>query len=236
MAFPSIMSLFSGGGSTSAAAPQDPATTTPATTATTPAAEPAAPVDPLDAFKDLWTPLKEGEGPETFDPSKMFNIEPEKFQQSVAGINFANSVKPEQLARIQAGGEDALKANLEVMNSIAQQAFMQSMLGASKLVEGAMTQANSHLDSRIESRTKQLSVSSSLREANPALSHPAAAPLVTAMEQQFSVKYPQASPAEITKLATDYLANFAHVAAGKPAADPKATNTGTDWEAFLGGQ
>lgn len=243
----SIMSIFSGGNNAqqpaapqSQQAPQNtsqaPGQTPPQQQAPATSTPPAPSADPLDQFKDLWAAPKDGEGaPQNFDPTKMFNIEPEQFQKSVSSINFTNAVTPEQLARITAGGDDAVKANLEVMNTIAQQSFAQAMLGASKLVESALTQADSHLDRRIESRTKQLQVRGSLRDANPALSHPAAAPLVTALEQQFAAKYPQASAAEITKLATDYLANFAQVASGKPSAQDQQTNTGTDWEKFLSG-
>lgn len=239
----SIMSIFSGGASNNnQQAPQTPPTTEaqsqtpPAQSQETTTQASQAPQDPvaaLDNFKDLWNPPKEGEGPETFDPSKLFQVDPEKIQQGVSQLNFTSAVTPELLARIQAGGDDAIKANLEIMNKVGQQAFMQSMLASSKLVEAALTKANSHLDSRIEQRTKQLQVSSSLRESNPALTHPAAAPLVSALEQQFAVKYPQATPAEITRLANEYLANFAQLASGKKEAPANSSNQEMDWEKFL---
>lgn len=236
----SIMSIFSGGASNNNQQAPQPQPTTEAQNQTPPAQsqEPTnpAPQDPvaaLDNFKDLWNPPKEGEGPETFDPSKLFQVDPEKIQQGVSQLNFTSAVTPELLARIQAGGDDAIKANLEIMNKVGQQAFMQSMLASSKLVEAALTKANSHLDSRIEQRTKQLQVSSSLRESNPALTHPAAAPLVSALEQQFAVKYPQATPAEITQLANEYLANFAQLASGKKEAPANSSNQEMDWEKFL---
>jgi hypothetical protein len=105
------------------------------------------------------------------------------------------------------------------------------------LVEGALTQANNSLDSRIESRAKQFQAANSLRESNPALSHPAAAPFITAMENQLAMKHPTATPAELTKLAQEMLSGFANVAAGKkePDANVKKAPDDVDWEAFFQG-
>jgi hypothetical protein len=167
----------------------------------------------------------------------MFQIDPAKIQEEVGKINFAGSITPEMMGKIQAGGEDATQAFAEAMNKVAQQTFAQSMLASAKLVEGALTQANNSLDSRIESRAKQFQAANSLRESNPALSHPAAAPFITAMENQLAMKHPTATPAELTKLAQEMLSGFANVAAGKkePDANVKKAPDDVDWEAFFQG-
>lgn len=193
--------------------------------------------DPLDKFKDLWAAPKEGDPvPQNFDPSKMFQIDPAKIQAEVSKINFTGSVTPEQMAAITQGGEGAQQAFMQAMNAVAQQSFAQSMLASAKLVEGALTQANNSMDSRIDQRAKQFQASNSLREANPALSHPAAAPFITAMENQLALKHPTATPAELTKLAQEMLTGFANVAAGKPepdAAQSKKAPDDVDWEKFF---
>lgn len=201
------------------------------------ATKPAEQVDPLDKFKDLWAAPKEGEGaPANFDPSKLFQIDPAKIQEEVGKINFTGAVTPDMLTKIQAGGEEATQAFAAAMNKVAQQTFAQSMLASAKLVEGALTQANNSLDSRIEQRAKQMQASNSLREANPALSHSSAAPLVAALESQLAQKHPQATPSELTKLAQEYLSTFANVAAGKKeesASNQKKAPDDVDWEAFF---
>ena len=197
----------------------------------------ATPADPMDKFKDLWAAPKEGDPvPQNFDPSKMFQIDPAKIQEEVGKINFAGSVTPDMLQKIQAGGADATQAFAEAMNKVAQQTFAQSMLASAKLVEGALTQANNSLDSRIESRAKQMQASNSLRESNPALSHSSAAPLVAALESQLAQKHPTASPTELTKLAQEYLSTFANVAAGKKedTSSAKKAPDDVDWEKFFG--
>jgi hypothetical protein len=191
--------------------------------------------NPMDKFNELWAAPKEGDPvAPSFDPSKMFQIDPAKIQEEVSKINFAGSVTKEQLAAIQAGGDDATAAFAAAMNSVAQQTFAQSMLASAKLVEGAMTQANNTLDARIAQEAKKLNVSSSLRETNPALSHPAAEPLVKAMEAQFAQKHPNASSSELTKMAQEYLATFANVAAGKKdEPTPKGASKEFDFSNFL---
>lgn len=209
--------------------------TTQAATSATTTQEPAAVADPMEAFKDLWAPAKEGDPqPANFDPSKMFQIDPNKIQEAVGQMNFASSVTPETLAAIQAGGEDATKAFLTAMNGVAQQAFAQSMIGSAKLVEQAMTKANGSLDARLQEGIKRQQVSSSLREANPALAHPAAQPIVAALEAQFTQKYPNATSAEITKMAQDYLGKFATLAnPSQPTTESKKAPDDVDWDAFM---
>lgn len=193
------------------------------------------PPAPLESFKELWTPPKEGDPKPAgnFDPSAMFQIDPAKIQEAVGQMDFASTVTPETLAAITAGGEGAAQAFVQAMNGVARQAFAQSMVGASKLVETAMTKANASIDARLQEGIRRQQASASLLESNPALKHPAAAPIVSALEAQLAAKYPQHSPAEITRLATDYLAQFADLA--KPA--PKAATTPSnemDWGKFLG--
>lgn len=233
----SIMDFFRGAPATTQApaAPAAPATAAPEA-GQQPAPESQAPAaNPLDDFSKLWEAPKEGDPkPTNFDPSALFQIDPAKVQEAVGQMNFAGSVTPELLQQIAGGGEDATKAFMTAMNSVAQQAFAQSMIGSAKLVEQAMTKANTSLDARLKEGIRQQQVSTSLRDSNPALSHPAAQPLVAALEAQFTQKYPTASHTEITKMAQDYLSKFASVVS--PAQQPQQTPQSkqeTDWDLFL---
>lgn len=201
---------------------------------TTPAAE-ATPENPMDAFSKLWEAPKEGDPkPANFDPSSLFQVDPAKVQQAVSQMNFATAITPEIMQQIAAGGEDATKAFMQAMNSVAQQSFAQSMIGSAKLVEQAMTKANDSLDARLKEGIRQQQISSSLRDSNPALSHPAAQPLVAALEAQFTQKYPTASPTEITKMAQDYLSKFAaSVSPAQPSPQQQQATKETDWDLFI---
>jgi len=221
-----------------APAAQAPAAPAPAATPAAPeaGAAPATPENPMDAFSKLWEAPKEGDPkPANFDPSALFQVDPAKVQQAVSQMNFAGTVTPEIMQQIAAGGEDATKAFMVAMNNVAQQSFAQSMIGSAKLVEQAMTKANESLDARLKEGIRQQQISSSLRDSNPALSHPAAQPLVAALEAQFTQKYPTASPTEVTKMAQDYLSKFAaSVSPAQPSQQQQSQSSQeTDWDLFI---
>ena len=200
-------------------------------------AGPSAEEDPMDAFKDIFSAPKEGEEVEQdFNPADMFQLDPQKIQQAVSQMNFTSAVSQDQLAKISAGGEEAVAALGQVMNTVAQTAFQQSMMGSAKLVEGALTKANQHLGAKMQKEIKRSSVSSSLREKHAILNHPATAPMIAALEQQFITKYPTSSAEQITKMAEDYLVNFsqgfAKSSSPAPAPDPK-TSQEPDWNEFF---
>lgn len=187
-------------------------------------------------FENLWTPPKEGEeGLPDFNPSDLFNIDPAKVAQAVQGIDYSKAVSPEQMQAIAEGGEGAIQAFAQAMNSVAQQATQVSMIGSAKLIEQALSKANATLDSRMAEQIRKHSVSSGLKEKNPIFSNPAYAPMVSAIEHQFRAKYPNASAPEITELAEKYVFNFAQSVAGKKDADASAASklNEPDWEALF---
>lgn len=198
-------------------------------------------VDPMDTFKDLWTAPAKVEGQEEdFNPSAIFNIDPATMQQAIGKINFAEGITADQLQAIQGGGEEAIKAFAAVLNTSSAKAMQLSTTAAAKMVEQAMTRASGAMDKKIASGVKLNQVSSAMQELNPALTHPAAAPLVNALKEQFTNKHPTATPTEITTMISSYLDNFAGIAAGKkedPAATAAAAEAakGTDWAAYFGG-
>lgn len=201
------------------------------------AADPAATVvvDPMDKFKDIWAPAvkKEGEAAD-FNPSAIFNLDPKSMQDAVGQINFADQVTEESLAAIQAGGPEAVKAMLGMLNGTAAKVMTLSTTAAAKMVEQGLTQASGAMDKKINNGVKLNQVHSQLQELNPALSSPAAAPMVQALTAQLTQKYPTSSAAEISGLVKEYMTNFADLAAGKkePVADP-ATAGKTNWDSYM---
>lgn len=193
-------------------------------------------VSPMDAYKDLWqTPVKKDGEPEEFNPSAIFNLNRESMNKALESVDFAKSVTQEQAAAIQAGGTEAFGALQQILNSVARETMGAATTASAKMIEQALTGATGALDKKIDSQVRQKQVSSHLQELNPALSHPAAAPMLEALKTQFTNKYPQASPAEIAKMTTDYATQFAGMMAGKPQKeDPAAVPKGeTDWDKFM---
>lgn len=198
--------------------------------------EPKKEVSPMDQFAELWKnpDRKEGE-PAPFNPSQIFNLDQKSMSEAVGKINFAQSVTPEQLQAISAGGEDAVAAFAQALNSVAQTTMTMSTTAAAKMIEQAMTGASGAMDSKIAQQVKLNQVSSQLQETNPALNHPAAAPILEGIKQQLVNKYPTASPSEITKMAGEYLSNFASLAAGKKEETaPAKADDDIDWMGYMG--
>lgn len=210
---------------------------TPPAGATTPTGAPAAtdtpPVvaSPMDNFVSLWEPTATPEVDRTL-PANMFSgVDPTKMLEAARKVDFAKSISPEILAKITAGGPEAAAAFAAALNDVGQQSYAQSSFAATKIVESALKQFNEGLDNRLPQAIKNQTVSESIRQSNPALAHPAAAPILNALQAQFSVKYPNASAAELQEMASKYLSGFAELASPKaPAPKP---NKSEDWETFF---
>lgn len=192
-------------------------------------------VDPMEKFKDLWAPVVKPEGaPADFNPSQIFNLDPKTMQEAVGNINFAEGITPEQLQAIQAGGDDAVKAFAQVLNQSSAKAMSLSTQAAAKMIEKAMTEASGAMDKKINTGVKHNQVNSQLQELNPALNSPAAAPMVQALTTQLTNKFPMSTAAEISSMVTEYMTNFAAIAAGKkePVVDPVEAAK-PDWESYM---
>lgn len=200
-----------------------------------PAATPSAPASPLDDFNSLWQPDdKAGAAPEP-----LIKVDPKSLAEAARKTDFTKMITPEQLAAIGQGGENAVQAFAQAMNQVAQGVYAQSAFAATKIVEQAVAKAQERFSAEIPSHVKRLQVSDSLRSENPALSHPAASPILGAIEAQLTMKHPNASASEITSMAKQYLDQFATAINSpktKAEADTAAANKAkqdTDWSSFL---
>lgn len=216
--------------------PATPAPATAAATQTAPAASPATPaapvenLSPMDTFKDLWnTPANQGV--DTTLPANMFaGVDPTKMLEAARKVDFSKSIPPEVIAKITAGGPEAAQAFAQALNDVSQRSYAQSSFAATKIVEQALSKFEEGMNNRLPGTMKKLQVSESLRESNPALSHPAAAPIVQALQNQFTTQFPNASAAEIRQMATDYLTQFAGLVTPKTTT---ATTPEEDWGGFF---
>lgn len=247
--FQSIMSLFSPQNAqaqvqppqtqngTQAQAP-NPAAQVPGTEVSQNAPQKVEEVSPLDAFAGVWDAPKQVEGatPE-FNPSQIFNLDATKMQEALGKIDFTSSIQPAQLEAIQAGGPDAVKALMEVMNATSRQTMSHATTVTGKMIEQALTGATGAMERKVESVAKRHQVDAHLRETNPALTHPTTAPMAKLLQQQFTQQNPLASPAEINAKVAEYFAAVGDIASGrasKEQATQEATAKGaTDWENYF---
>lgn len=187
---------------------------------------------PFDKFADLWK--TDPNANQQTQP--LLSVDPQKIQEAAAQINFANAIPKENFQKIAAGGEDAVKAFMESMNLVAQTTFAHSALATSKIVEQTMAKAKERYDAEIPGMVKKLQVSESLRSENPVFNNPAVSPLISAMEAQFTQKFPNASAEEIKAMAKDYIATVATALSPQKPSDGKETQQQDgeyDWSGFL---
>lgn len=189
---------------------------------------------PLDQFGDLWkTPDTSGE---PTPPGVFGNVDPKKFMEAAGKIDFTKVVTPEQLQAISQGGESAMGAFAAALNSVAQTTYAQSAFAATKITEQALARAKESLLAELPSHMKKHTVSESLKAENPVFSNPAVRPIISALESQLAVKFPQASAGELTTMAKQYVEALGTSFAPKPAAPAGGKGNApeeTDWSTFL---
>lgn len=197
-----------------------------------PTTEPNPNATPLDAFSKLWETDPNAATPA--NTSVFGEVDPKKFMEAAGKVDFAKAIKPEMLQAIQAGGEDGMKAFAAAMNSVAQNVYAQASFASTKITEQAMQKAREAFIAEIPQHIRSSTASESLRAENPIFSHPAAAPILEAVQSRMQVKFPNASAAELTAMAKTYLENFAAgVSPQKPKAGDKPEDKNTDWSTFL---
>jgi len=190
------------------------------------------PESPLDKFAEVFKiDDKSGDG-----EAPIFNIDPVKLTEQAQKTNFVNSIPPEALAEMAKGGEEGVKAALGIINNVAQSGYAQSTLVSARLVEHALKQQREQFENVvIPQMMRQLNAQQNLADTNPALSHPAIAPVVAAVRDQLARQHPDATPKEISAMAQDFMTAFA--TAVNPPKDVKQQSgkeaKETDWSTFL---
>jgi hypothetical protein len=171
-------------------------------------AQPQVEKSPFAEFEKLWEPAKPVEGAIPDSPIQ-FKIDPTKVMQSAKQIDFTKTVTPALLEKINAGGEGATQAMMQAMNEMAQTVFAQTMMANTKILESGLESTHQRTSRTIPDAVRKVTVGNALREDNPLFTNPATAPILSALESQLLVQFPNASTAEIKEHARKYLGSFA---------------------------
>lgn len=149
-------------------------------------------------------------------------------------MDFAKSVNREDLAKIAQGGESAIEALGNVLNTLGREVFAQSAQFSSYMTDSGYQSASKVIDSGLPGAIKKQLTEQHLYQANPRLKDPALQPMIGALQTQFSQKYPNASPQEIESLVTQYMTEVVGAAFTKeePASKQQAA-AAPDFSSFL---
>jgi hypothetical protein len=184
----------------------------------------------IDDFATLWqtdTTKADASG------QPLFNVSQEKLLETARLQSFKEAASPEQLAAIAAGGEQAVAAMMQLMEGVTQRGYAQSVYATTKLIEGALNKSNFAKSDDLESRLRDVQLKQSLRESNPVFSNPAYAPLLKTAQQQFQVKYPDATAAELKAMAERYLTSMANeLSPNKQTSSKTKQRQDDDWSSF----
>jgi len=193
-----------------------PATPAVAATPPAPAAPPASPMDP---FAKLWEtkPIDPANA-----PKGMFDgVTQETLRTGAKARDFRNVLTPELLAKVNAGGAGASEAMLEAMNSMVQTVYADSAHANIQIMQEALKRNKNEVFDELPTRVKKLNVNETLLTKNPALSHPAVAPWIQAVQAQLTSQYPNESAANIATMAQEYVASSLEAIVPKAAPAPQ---------------
>ena len=190
-----------------------------------------APASPLDAFAGLWQTQQQQQkaDPLSAEVIPMGADQLQALQQRVSSVNFLSGVKPESIAAA-LGGDQA--AFMSVINSAVQAAMLQSVRVNNTMLNAAMNQRTADIMKALPSNVQQALTSNQLRQDLPIFNHPAAAPMLAALEQNLLTNQPGITPAQASQVARDYLQNFAaEFNGGSSKTQATSTNSpaGIDW-------
>ncbi len=186
---------------------------------------------PIEQLAELWkTAPVDPNAPQAPEP-----ITAEKIMEAAGKVDFTKVISQEDLAKIQAGGAESTSALVNVLNRMAQTSYGHSAFAATKLVEQAVSQAESRFAEKLPTFINSQNTKNTLLQDNPAFANPAVAPFVEMMQQNIAAKFPNATPAEAAKMAKDMMAAAGQVfnpaAPIDPAANKKAQSE--NWDNYL---
>lgn len=191
---------------------------------------------PAAKYADLWEPPKTEESKQV-DNSRA--LTPAKMLEAAAKVDFSKVLDQESLAKIKAGGDDAVTALATLLNKTSQQVYGQSIVVAKQLTDQAVSDAEARFTKELPNLIRQQSARESLLSENPAYKNPVVAPVVAAIQSQLQLKYPKATASELNEMAREVMKDAAGVLSSDPKAEAadkiskKKTIDAEDWDSWI---
>lgn len=192
------------------------------------------PSNPLDAFTDLFKLTDDDRKKAAPNPfaEPLLKFDGKKFAEAASKMNFASAVDKETIAKALGGDVDAFSSAL---NRVTQASFVSAAQVFSGILEQAVAKNNGRFDSVLSDKFKSFQLNYQ-RPENPALQHPAAAPMLEALKATISTKDPTLRPDDVTKRAEEFLNLFAESIVNKGKKSSASSDSGTgeiDWSKYL---
>jgi hypothetical protein len=215
----------------SGAAPATPGAQPPTTPEVTPTSQ-------LDNYNTLWQTATTADGkpaPLPVDPltQPVFQLDPAKVAATANQMDFTAGIQPELITKALGGDAQAL---MDLLNTTARNVASAVTINSGNMVNQGLLANNQRVKETLPQHIRNTQLMD-MTDDNPALSHPAVQPLVTALKQMAFQKNPNASPQDVHKQITNYLTGLSTAITES---SPQAVQTRqvaakkeTDWEVFL---
>lgn len=164
-----------------------------------PTPENPQPESPVAKFDDLWTI-------ESTQPNQApnFKLDPQHLSKVSSQMDFSRAVSQDDLSKIAQGGEEAVGALMNVLNSVGRSIFSTNAQFTSHMTEQGYSTAQQAIDSGLPNLVKKQFSQNELFQTNPKLKEPALQPLVMAIQSQVAQKHPNATPSEVNAMVNQY--------------------------------
>lgn len=185
------------------------------------------PVNPLDAYNNLWN---NANTKTELPPS--FTLDPKILSDAANTMNFTQNIPAELMQKATSGDAEAM---ITMMNLVGRNAYQSSLAHSSSLTDKFVA-ARSEFDLKgIDSKVTQKLTNTALADS-PNYQHPVVKAEFTRIANAFQAQNPDAGPAEIAKATKEYMQNLhsamnpgAGQAGGPASKEPEATN----WEEWI---
>jgi len=195
----------------------------------------------LDNFKDIFKLPTDDKGQPlgNTDPlaQPIMQFDAAKLKEAASKMNFAQGIDAELLQKAMSGQDP--QAFMQVLNTVAQTGFTSAISVTSKMAETAIATNNQRFEQALPDRIRTTQINQA-QPKHPALAHPAAAPMVSALKMQIAQTNPHLPPDRVAEMAENYVIAMAtDINTVNTQTETKTKNKNSsepDWGALLGVQ
>lgn len=201
--------------------------TPPVSDASKEAAASQNPVNPLDAYNEMY----KNSASSTDISAPSFRIDPKVLGEVSNSMDFTKTINPELMQKALAGDAKSL---VEMMQSVGRNAYSASLEHATALTETHLGQRTEFDRKQIDKGVRNQLTSNALSNA-PNYSHPVVKAELNRVANMIAQANPDASPAQIAQAAQKQLQDIATALNGSQSGSSSgsASNEPMDWSKYL---
>ena len=179
---------------------------------------------PLDEYSKLYDnkPIDKGAAP----APDVLAAPITDYQAAAGKLDFTKGLDPEVATKALAGDVESL---MSLINGAARNAFAQSSYSASRVTKSALDTRMDSMKASLPEMLRKQQANSGIVDGNAALKHPAAQPLVQAVQARLAEQYPEATAQELQAHTVKYMQNISGLF-NAPAPDDGQLPDGTSAE------